>query len=259
MQHHPDLPEHDGCPCCVAPAAGPRGLSRRRLLTGLALGAGLVALNRVDPVRASTGARVDELRDPASALQPAQRITTTTSTTGVPTTTTATDLPTTTGEPVEGEILFPIEIDEALLNPPNEVVGVLNNFGDTRGSTTGYYHKGVDIMAVPGGHGLRAVCDGVLTRWYSIDADGFCGWRLYDDVNDVMYKYFHAQDDQNGWSEGDRVSQGDIIGFVGDTGNDPGNFHLHFEYWPDYESSSYPAPRDAYPLLQRDPLALFWG
>jgi len=117
---------------------------------------------------------------------------------------------------------------------------VLENYGDTRGRCCGYYHQGVDIMADEGTPQL-AVVDGELTKRYQ---NSFWGWTLTGD-DGVVYKYFHSAEDANGWEEGDRVQQGDVIGFVSDSGTSSGNFHLHFEYRP----SNVPA--DPYFKLQR--------
>lgn len=246
--------DHDpNCACSAGddPPARPRGISRRGVLGAALAGFGVVGLSRVGA--ASPG--VEELNGAGSALLPATRIPppTTTLPTTLPITIPPaggidpTDLTTVVGPlpftpPEPGEMLFPIVVGEG------DHCGVLNNYGDRRGRTDGYFHQGVDIMA-DGGLPIRAVVDGVLTQWYT---GRFNGWRLYDDVNDVLYKYFHNTPNPNGWVEGDRVAQGDIIGFVGDTGTSPGNYHLHFEYRPG------DVPADAYPLLQRPENVLFW-
>ncbi len=90
-------------------------------------------------------------------------------------------------------------------------------------------HKGVDFAA-PGGTNIRAVASGVVT---------VSGWH-YSYGNYVMI--YHGTDDQGNTyatlyahmnstppvSVGQNVSQGDVIGHVGTTGNSTGN-HLHLE------------------------------
>ena len=90
-------------------------------------------------------------------------------------------------------------------------------------------HKGVDFAA-PGGTNIRAVASGVVT---------VSGWH-YSYGNYVMI--YHGTDDQGNTyatlyahmnstppvSVGQSVSQGDVIGYVGTTGNSTGN-HLHLE------------------------------
>jgi murein DD-endopeptidase MepM/ murein hydrolase activator NlpD len=244
---------HDpNCACLTAaddavkPAAR---LSRRGLLTASALGATAIAMSRLGSATALGRAGLNR---PGSALLPAERIPPPTTLPDTPTTTDGTEITTTgPGEqigplpfepPADGEILFPIVVNDG------DRCGVLNNFGDTRGRPAPYYHMACDIMADEG-LPLRAVVDGELTKRYE---GSFYGWTLYDDVNDVAYKYFHNTPDANGFVEGDRVQQGDIIGFVGDTGTSPGNFHLHFEYRPGN------VPSDPYFLLQRQEHVLFW-
>lgn len=236
---------HDpNCACSAADDVDTRAdsrLSRRGLLAASGVGVGAFALSRLGSVNALGRAGLNE---PGSALLPAQRIPPPT-TTIPPTTTTIPGAP--VGPlpfepPADGEILFPIVVGEG------DSCGVLNNFGDTRGRPAPYYHQACDIMA-DAGLALRAVVDGELTKRYE---GGFFGWTLYDDVDDVVYKYFHNTPDANGFVEGDRVQQGDIIGFVGDTGTSPGNFHLHFEYRPAN------VPANPYFKLQRQDHVLFW-
>lgn len=213
-------------------------MTRRGLLTASAVGAGALAIARLGSVTALGPAGLNE---PGSALLPAERIPSPTTTN--PTTDPDANVgPLPFEPPANGEILFPIVVNDG------DRCGVLDNFGDTRGRPAPYYHQACDIMADEG-LPLRAVVDGELTRRYD---GGFYGWTLYDDANDVVYKYFHNTPDANGLVEGDRVRQGDIIGFVGDTGTSPGNFHLHFEYRP----ANIPA--DPYYKFQRQEHVLFW-
>lgn len=281
------LPHDPHCACAVATdddcpdVASPR-LSRRALLASAAV-AGLGALGLSYGAAALPTGRAARLDRAANALLPARRIpavSTTAvdggvpgdsvpgttvpgdivpgSTTTVPadgdvgsSTTTTTPGPgggDTVGPlpfvaPEAGEILFPVVVGE------DDHCGVIDNFGDTRGRPAPYYHKACDIMADEG-LPLRAVVDGVLTKRYE---NSFFGWTLYDEVDDVVYKYFHNTADANGFAEGDEVRQGDIIGFVGDTGTSPGNFHLHFEYRPGN------VPADCFHKLQRADHVLFWG
>ncbi|MFK7919064.1 MAG: M23 family metallopeptidase [Ilumatobacter sp.] len=199
-------------------------LTRRRLIVAAAASAGLAASWRLASVDAAEPALDSTAQADLAArrLQNAQVVV-------APTTTVPIFTP-----PAAGEILFPL----ALGDEWNAFV--LENYGDTRGRCCGYFHQGVDIMAAE--HTPQvAVVDGVLTQWHD---GGFHGWTLTGD-DATVYRYFHNTPDQNGWSEGDRVSQGDVIGFVGDTGTSAGNFHLHFEYRP----SNVPA--DPYFKLQR--------
>lgn len=213
--------------------ARPNPVSRRQLLAGSAVGAGLLATWRLGAASADTA----EIGRSASAADPARRLEN--STFVVPSTTTipAPEIV----PPADGEILFPL-----LLDGDEFTAYVIDNFGDTRGRCCGYFHEAVDIMA-PENTPQLAAADGTLTKWYE---GAFHGWTLTGD-DGVTYKYFHNTPDQNGWSVGDQVKQGDVIGFVGDTGTSPGNFHLHFEYRPNN------VPADPFQMLQRVPGATF--
>ncbi len=58
------------------------------------------------------------------------------------------------------------------------------------------------------------------------------GWGLIG-LSDTQYRYYHLSAFVPGLAEGDTVRQGDVIGYVGDTGNaTPGGYHLHFEVRP---------------------------
>ena len=106
-----------------------------------------------------------------------------------------------------------------------------------------------------GSHGadLFAVASGRLTKKYEATpgrtSGAGNGWTLYDEANDVYYKYFHMETHAPGLAEGDWVEFGQVIGTVGNTGtsgaNSDTNFHLHFEYRP------HNVAQDPRPLLVR--------
>jgi murein DD-endopeptidase MepM/ murein hydrolase activator NlpD len=53
-------------------------------------------------------------------------------------------------------------------------------------------------------------------------------------VGDVRYRYYHLSGFAEGLATGDWVVAGQLIGYVGDTGNPgAGNHHQHFEVRPD--------------------------
>lgn len=212
-----------GSECVLRDPAG-TGVSRRRLLTFAVAGAGVLAAAGVGRAVAA-GPTIDRS---ASAQDPARRLRIP-ELAPVPSTTVPAFEP-----PGDGEVLFPLAVGGEWS------AYVLDNYGDTRGRCCGYFHEGVDIMADEGTPQL-AVVDGELTNRYE---GSFWGWTLLGD-DGVTYKYFHSAEDANGWEQGDRVQQGDVIGFVSDSGTSIGNFHLHFEYRPDNQ------PADSYQKLQR--------
>ncbi len=90
------------------------------------------------------------------------------------------------------------------------------------------YHRGIDIPA-PGGTPIHASKSGVVV---SATFHGSYGnYVLLDNgYNDAGYSEatLYAHMSMLGCAEGQVVNQGDIIGYVGTTGNSSGN-HLHFE------------------------------
>lgn len=121
-------------------------------------------------------------------------------------------------------LLFPIE--------PTPMCEVLNNFGGFSRSGQRGGHQGLDIGAWVGQE-VYAVEDGFLYRqWTDPSSTAGLGWGLWS-ITDVKYRYFHLDSFAEGLQVGDEVVRGQLIGYVGDTGNaTPGGWHLHFEVRP---------------------------
>ena len=99
-----------------------------------------------------------------------------------------------------------------------------DNFHEKRGVRM---HKALDIMA-PRGTPVRAVDDGTLAKLYQ---GPLAGIALYQFDRDMKRVYFYAHLDRYaaGLSEGDPITRGQVIGYVGSTGNAPESApHLHF-------------------------------
>lgn len=107
---------------------------------------------------------------------------------------------------------------------------ILDNFGDSRG--TGRLHEGLDIMAALGQE-VFAVADGTLVRLDPLEsARSGLAWALVADTGAYFY-YAHLSAIADGLMVGTRVRDGQVIGYIGDSGNaGPGNTHLHFEVRP---------------------------
>ena len=122
-----------------------------------------------------------------------------------------------------GSLLFPMD--------PEPTCYILNNFGDARGGSRA--HEGVDIMATLGQE-VYAVVDGTLTRQAAVDSPlSGNAWGLTATLDGTYYFYAHLSAFAEGVALGDKVTKGELIGYVGDTGNPgPGNYHLHFELHP---------------------------
>lgn len=91
----------------------------------------------------------------------------------------------------------------------------------------GRVHDAIDIHA-PRGTPVVAVADGRILRFHSGARGGLSLYQLAPDGR-TRYYYAHLDRYAEGLREGDRVRQGEVIGYVGDTGNaQPGDYHLHF-------------------------------
>lgn len=102
------------------------------------------------------------------------------------------------------------------------------NLHDTWGEarSEGRRHQGIDIMA-PQGTRVLAVADGRIVKFFDSDRGGVTIYQ-FDQSERFVYYYAHLSSRAAGLLEGDRVRQGQVIGYVGMTGNAPVP-HLHFE------------------------------
>ena len=120
-------------------------------------------------------------------------------------------------------------------------VGGVSYFRDTWGAprSGGRSHRGVDMMG-PRYTPLVAVGDGVVRKSYG-SLGGNIVW-LYAD-HGVNYFYAHLDSYPSGLVDGQRVSRGQTIGYMGDTGNPaPGAYHLHFGIYPGGITAVNPYP-----------------
>ena len=129
---------------------------------------------------------------------------------------------------------------------PSPRCQILNNFGDGRGG--GRVHEGEDIMATKGQE-VYAMVDGTLTLQV-VDGSGQSGatlsgnlWQLTAITGGTYYIYAHLSAFAPGLAKGSKVLKGQVLGYVGDTGNPgPGNYHLHFEIHPGGGKAVDPLP-----------------
>jgi murein DD-endopeptidase MepM/ murein hydrolase activator NlpD len=100
-----------------------------------------------------------------------------------------------------------------------------SNFDELRGRTR--KHEALDILA-PRNTPVFAVEDGKIARLFLSDAGGITIYQ-YDPSMTYVYYYAHLERYAPGLKEGQTVKRGEVIGFVGTTGNAPRNTpHLHF-------------------------------
>jgi murein DD-endopeptidase MepM/ murein hydrolase activator NlpD len=87
-------------------------------------------------------------------------------------------------------------------------------------------HNGIDFAA-PTGTPIRATGDGMVD--YIGRKGGFGKTIILRHPNNIKTLYAHQSRFAKGLNRGDRVSQGEIIGYVGSTGWSTGP-HLHYEF-----------------------------
>jgi murein DD-endopeptidase MepM/ murein hydrolase activator NlpD len=99
---------------------------------------------------------------------------------------------------------------------------------DTWGASRseGRTHEGIDIIA-PMGTPVRAAADGRIVKFFDSERGGVTIYQ-FDTSERFVYYYAHLSSRALGLAEGDVVEQGEVIAYVGMTGNAPVP-HLHFE------------------------------
>jgi len=113
----------------------------------------------------------------------------------------------------------------------------------------GRAHHALDIMA-PRGTPVLAAVDGTIRKLFVSRAGGLTIYE-FDASEQRVYYYAHLDSYAN-ISEGMRVRRGDVIGYVGTTGNAPENApHLHFaiEVLPPTKEWWRGTAIDPYPIL----------
>jgi murein DD-endopeptidase MepM/ murein hydrolase activator NlpD len=143
-----------------------------------------------------------------------------------------TDEATIPGGPVRAA---PPEITAALTRsgyvfPVYGAVSFGDSFGAPRPDVPGGWHHGEDIFA-PLGAPILAVAGGTLHSIGFIPIGGYRLWLRDTEGNEFYYAHLSAYSPLA--VEGKKVEAGDVIGFVGATGDaDGGAAHLHFEIHP---------------------------
>jgi murein DD-endopeptidase MepM/ murein hydrolase activator NlpD len=89
------------------------------------------------------------------------------------------------------------------------------------------FHTGVDIATGPGNF-IRATADGIVS---------FSGWNggsgnLVVLEHGFGFSTLYCHNKENAVKVGQKIKRGDVIGYVGATGNATGP-HLHYEIWKD--------------------------
>ncbi|HEY0006362.1 MAG TPA: M23 family metallopeptidase [Pyrinomonadaceae bacterium] len=115
----------------------------------------------------------------------------------------------------------------------------------------GRTHDAIDIIA-PRSAPVLAAADGKIVKLFLSKPGGMTIYQSSAD-NKMIYYYAHLERYADGLTEGHYARQGEVIGYVGDTGNaGPGNYHLHFSvmlvkdparYWEGVNINPYPLLR----------------
>jgi len=93
---------------------------------------------------------------------------------------------------------------------------------------TGHEHEAVDILA-PRNTPIHAVEDGTIAKLFFSKGGGGNTIYEFDPSGRLSYYYAHLERYADGLHDGQKISKGDVIGYVGTSGNAPPNTpHLHF-------------------------------
>jgi len=128
-----------------------------------------------------------------------------------------------------------------------------DTFSETRGGGT-RRHEALDILA-PRGTPVLAADDGVVRKLFTSVPGGLTVYE-FDLEERYCYYYAHLDGYAPGLHEGQLLRKGDLVGYVGTTGNAPKDTpHLHFavsrldpdkKWWTG-------TPINPYPLLVKAP------
>ncbi len=154
------------------------------------------------------------------------------------------------GRPVAGSPGIAVA-NEPLIIPVEGITAdhLKSSFDESRGGGFRVHHA-LDIL-VPRGTPVLAAVSGTIRKLFVNGAGGITIYE-FDRAEEKCYYYAHLDRYTNLLHEGQVVEQGDVIGYVGTTGNAPANTpHLHFaitvltpsrEWWKG-------EPIDPFPLL----------
>jgi murein DD-endopeptidase MepM/ murein hydrolase activator NlpD len=123
---------------------------------------------------------------------------------------------------------------------------LLDNFDQPRGKER--HHEALDIMA-PKGSKVIAAGDGKVVKLFNSKPGGLTVYQ-FDPTEKYAYYYAHLDRYADGVKEGSVLKRGDLVGYVGVTGNSAKDApHLHFavveltpkkEWWKGTSVNPYP-------------------
>jgi murein DD-endopeptidase MepM/ murein hydrolase activator NlpD len=123
----------------------------------------------------------------------------------------------TTGDIPHGRLRVPLD--------GSDIESFKGGFAERRDGTRP--HEAVDMLA-PRNTPVHAVAGGTIAKLFTSKAGGLTIYQ-FDDTGRLCYYYAHLERYADGLKDGQAIAQGDVIGYVGTTGNAPANTpHLHF-------------------------------
>jgi hypothetical protein len=173
----------------------------------------------------------------------------------------------TTAQGAEGDaaapVLEPFDLNAMVFPLISERDPIYDSFDDCRGSGCSRLHGAIDIMR-PKMTPVVAVADGVVS-WMGTVEEGKCCYVFIDHPGDYKTGYIHLNNDTpgtddglangiaEGITEGTVVRKGQLIGWVGDSGNaEYAGSHLHLEIR--YYGNGYEERINPYPYLLTAPI-----
>jgi murein DD-endopeptidase MepM/ murein hydrolase activator NlpD len=141
--------------------------------------------------------------------------------------------------------------DRDLIIPVEGVTAdqLTRSFSQARGDSR--RHEAIDILA-PRNTPVKAVDEGRIARLFQSKAGGITIYQ-FDATERYCYYYAHLERYAEGLQEGDAVKKGEVIGYVGTSGNAPKDTpHLHFAVFRLSEAKRWweGTPIDPFDILQ---------
>jgi murein DD-endopeptidase MepM/ murein hydrolase activator NlpD len=146
------------------------------------------------------------------------------------------------GAAAPGKLMIPVE--------GMKLAQLSDNFDQPRGKER--HHEALDIMA-PKGSKVLAVADGKVVKLFNSKPGGLTVYQ-FDPTEKYAYYYAHLDHYADGVKEGTMLKRGDLVGYVGTTGNASADApHLHFavveltpkkEWWKGTPVNPYPMMGD---------------
>lgn len=138
-----------------------------------------------------------------------------------PTATAGDSTPTISAAPPEELTHRKFEVPVAGVKPDQ----LVRSFEDRRSGLRS--HEAIDILA-PRNTPVRAIENGTIAKLFESNAGGTTVYQ-FDPTEQFCYYYAHLERYADGLREGDTVKKGQVIGYVGTSGNAPKDTpHLHF-------------------------------